>query len=157
MKLMIEEYTLYMLRSLRLSTLMSSCSEQFGHVQDPRGFNSIQVQNEKCRCNAGHLFKTFAQMVLSGNLVGKTASNEPQSLPLTRSVKDDFASFSDSIHLFKAYQTDLVIAGLRIYVLYIKIFKVFLEKDPLAVPSGVNLLRRGRKRIRLNLFLFSVV
>ena len=155
---MIEEYT-HMLRSLRLSTLMSSCSEQFGHVQDPRGFDSIQVQNEKCRCNAGHLLKTFAQMVLSGNLVGKTASmsNEPQSLPLTRSVKDDFASFSDSIHLFKAYQTDLVKAGLRIYVLYIKIFKVFLEKEPLAVPSGVNLLRRGRKRIRLNLFLFSVV
>ena len=107
MKLIIKEYT-HMLRSLRLSTLMSSFSEQFGDDQDPRGFNSIQVQNKKCRCNAGHLFKTFAQMVLSGNLVGKTASNEPQSLPLTRSVKDDFVSFSDYIHLFKANRKRLI-------------------------------------------------
>ena len=63
MKLMIEEYT-YMLRSLRLSTLMSSCSELFGDVQDPRGFNSIQAQNKNAG-NAGHLLKTPAQIVLS--------------------------------------------------------------------------------------------
>ena len=62
MKLMIDEYT-YMLRSLRLSTLMSSCSELFGDVQGPPGFNSIQVQNKKCRCNAGPLLKTPTQMV----------------------------------------------------------------------------------------------